>query len=34
VVLGTEPRAIVGIPIVALLLFYLFRPKVRRYFAQ
>jgi hypothetical protein len=33
VVLGTEPRAIVGIPITALLLFYLFRPKVRRYFA-
>ena len=31
VVLGTEPRAIVGIPIVALLLFYLSRPKVRRY---
>lgn len=33
VVLGTEPRAIVGIPITALLLFYLLRPKVRRYFA-
>jgi hypothetical protein len=33
VVLGTEPRAIVGIPITALLLFYLFRPRVRRYFA-
>lgn len=33
VVLGTEPRAIVGIPIVALLLFYLFRPRIRRYFA-
>ena len=32
VVLGTEPRAIVGIPIVALLLIYLFRPGVRRYF--
>jgi hypothetical protein len=32
VVLGTEPRAIVGIPIVALLLVYLFRPGVRRYF--
>ena len=28
-----QPRAIVGIPITALLLFYLFRPKVRRYFA-
>ena|SRR5215213_3694600 len=32
VVLGTEPRAIVGIPIVALLLVYLFRPGVRCYF--
>lgn len=32
VALGTEPRAIVGIPIVALLLAYLFRPGVRRYF--
>jgi hypothetical protein len=34
VVLGTEPRAIVGIPIVALLLFYLSRPGVRRYFEK
>jgi len=32
VALGTEPRAIVGIPIVALLLFYLSRPGVRAYF--
>ena len=32
VALGTEPRAIVGIPIVALLLFYLSRPGVRTYF--
>lgn len=31
VVLGTEPRAIVGIPIVAALLVYLSRPGVRRY---
>jgi hypothetical protein len=34
VALGTEPRAIVGIPIVALLLFYLSRPGVRGYFEQ
>jgi hypothetical protein len=33
VMLGTEPRAIVGIPIVAALLFYLSRPAVRRYLA-
>ncbi|MFL6293962.1 MAG: hypothetical protein ACJ759_23955 [Thermoanaerobaculia bacterium] len=32
VALGTEPRAIVGIPIVALLLFYLSRPGVRACF--
>jgi hypothetical protein len=32
VALGTEPRAIVGIPIVVLLLFYLSRPGARRYF--
>ena len=33
VVSGTEPRAIVGIPIVAALLVYLRRPDVRRAFA-
>jgi hypothetical protein len=32
VVLGIEPRAIVGIPIVAALLAYLSRPRVRRAF--
>jgi uncharacterized membrane protein (DUF2068 family) len=32
VVLGTEPRAIIGIPINALLLVYLFRSSVRRWF--
>lgn len=32
VVLGTGPRAIIGIPIDALLLVYLFRISVRRYF--
>jgi hypothetical protein len=32
VMLGTEPRAIVGIPIVAALLFYLSRPGVRVFF--
>lgn len=34
VVFGIEPRAIVGIPIVALLLWYLFSRKVRQYFSQ
>jgi hypothetical protein len=34
VALGTEPRAIVGIPIVAALLFYLSRPGVRAFFAS
>lgn len=33
VVSGTEPRAIVGIPIVAALLVYLSRPRVRSAFA-
>jgi hypothetical protein len=33
VVLGTEPRAIVGIPVVVLLLVYLATAKVRGYFA-
>ena len=33
VVLGTEPRAIIGIPIVAALLVYLSRPHVRSAFA-
>jgi len=34
VVLGTEPRALVGIPIVALLLLFLVTRRVRAYFAQ
>jgi hypothetical protein len=34
VVLGIEPRAIVGIPIVAMLLWYLSSRKVRLYFSQ
>lgn len=33
VVLGTEPRALVGIPIVALLLLFLATRRVRAYFA-
>ncbi len=32
VVSGTEPRAIIGVPIVAALLVYLSRPHVRRAF--
>ena len=31
-VLGTEPRAVAGIPVVALILWYLSRPKVRAFF--
>ena len=34
VVLGTEPRALVGIPIAALLLVYLATPRVRAFFAE
>ena len=34
VALGTEPRAIVGVPIVAALLFYLSRPGVRAFFSR
>lgn len=34
VALGTEPRAIVGVPIVAALLFYLSRPGVRVFFSR
>jgi len=34
VVLGTEPRAMVGIPIVALLLLFLATRRVRAYFAE
>lgn len=34
VVTGTEPRAIVGIPIVLILLFYLMRNTTREYFRQ
>jgi hypothetical protein len=30
--LGTEPRAVVGVPIVALILWYLFSRPVRNYF--
>jgi hypothetical protein len=30
--LGTEPRAVIGIPIVLTLLYYLTRPGVRKYF--
>jgi hypothetical protein len=33
-VLGTEPRAIVGVPIALALLFYLMTRRVRNYFAQ
>jgi hypothetical protein len=33
-VLGTEPRAIVGVPIALALLFYLMTKRVRNYFAQ
>ena len=32
VITGHEPRAIFGVPIVALILWYLSRPDVRRYF--
>ncbi len=32
VALGIEPRAVVGIPVVALILWYLSRPKVRAFF--
>ena len=32
VVLGIEPRAVIGIPIVAAILFYLSRPRIRRTF--
>ena len=31
-VLGIEPRAVVGVPVVALILWYLSRPGVRAYF--
>ena len=31
-VLGIEPRAVVGIPVVAVILWYLARPKVRAFF--
>lgn len=31
-VLGIEPRALVGVPIVALILWYLSRPNVRAFF--
>ncbi len=34
VVLGTEPRAIIGVPIVAALLLYLSRPKIRSVFER
>ena len=30
--LGIEPRAVVGVPVVALILWYLSRPKVRAFF--
>jgi hypothetical protein len=33
-VLGTEPRAIVGVPIALALLFYLMTKRVRNYFAR
>jgi uncharacterized membrane protein (DUF2068 family) len=33
-ILGTEPRAIVGVPIALALLFYLMTKRVRNYFAQ
>ena len=34
VALGTEPRAVFGIPIAAALLAYLFRPRVREFFRE
>ncbi len=34
VVLGTEPRALVGVPIAALLLLFLATGRVRAYFAE
>ena len=34
VILGTEPRAIIGVPIALALLFYLMSRRVRNYFAQ
>lgn len=34
VISGIEPRAAVGIPIVILILVYLFRPKVRLFFSK
>lgn len=33
-ILGTEPRAIVGVPIALLLILYLLTKRVRNYFAQ
>lgn len=33
-VLGNEPRAIVGVPIVAVILWYLSRPQVRAFFQR
>jgi hypothetical protein len=33
-VLGTEPKAIIGVPIALVLLFYLMSKRVRNYFAQ
>ena len=33
-ILGTEPRAIIGVPIALALIFYLMRKRVRNYFAQ
>ncbi len=32
VISGAEPRAVIGIPIVLLIIIYLFRPKVRQFF--
>lgn len=34
VVSGSEPRAIIGVPIVALIIIYLLRPKVRHHFSH
>lgn len=33
-ILGTEPKAIIGVPIALVLLFYLMSKRVRNYFAQ
>jgi hypothetical protein len=34
VLLGIEPRAVIGVPVVAVLLVYLTRDKVRRFFGM